>query len=623
MYGYNVTNSSDESTKTTSTTNVSNIATANHAKTGNGYANIQYISYAYAENIKINGENLKDFNPETLEYTIEISKSMKQVEIEVTKGATYQTITSLTDFDIKEKLNTKYIKITAQDGTEVTYTIHVKVADSRLESLEIANASISPAFNSDTYEYNVTVDSEFDWIDIKGIPISDKTTVIGNGKRIIEVGKIDIAITTKNETGDSEKYILHISRKGSSYSYLKDILIDGTSLEGFDKDKYYYEIPVSLDTKSINLEGIKYRISQEVTLPDDLTINSGENRKEIVVVSEDKSKISTYVLNFIKEHSSKLKSLKFGNYSFKEEFDSYIYEYTLEVAKGTVALPSAYEAYDEEAHVKVTGNGYITENSTITVNVTEPHSQETTYKIKVTKEQSPDEEIKTDFKYTGDIQTFIAPYSGTYKLETWGAQGGTTQGYLGGFGAYSYGEVWLTKGEVLYIGVGGAGIGASRIGQTLAGGYNGGGSVTGRIEVNHFSGSRRRSNTHCTNYRSTINTFWKYRRYTNCCWWWRWWKKPSKPHICCEMGHGRPVVGGFIGGGATSNAGIFTASAGTQNSGFTFGKGGNGLGNAGGRWRFLWRTIRRCSFNRLLRKWVRRIRIHCKYKTKEQRNVWI
>ena len=76
MYGYNVTNSSDESTKTTSTTNVSNIATANHAKTGNGYANIQYISYAYAENIKINGENLKNFNPETLEYTIEISKSI-------------------------------------------------------------------------------------------------------------------------------------------------------------------------------------------------------------------------------------------------------------------------------------------------------------------------------------------------------------------------------------------------------------------------------------------------------------------------------------------------------------------------------------------------------------------
>ncbi|MCI8621434.1 MAG: hypothetical protein HFJ50_06955 [Clostridia bacterium] len=103
----------------------------------------------------------------------------------------------------------------------------------------------------------------------------------------------------------------------------------------------------------------------------------------------------------------------------------------------------------------------------------------------------------TNFNYTGNIQEYGAQVTGKYKLEVWGAQGGTTQGYTGGYGGYSYGETQLNQGEKIYVAVGGAGIGASRMGQSLAGGYNGGGSVTGHSTANHFTGSRRRSNTHC------------------------------------------------------------------------------------------------------------------------------
>ena len=66
-----------------------------------------------------------------------------------------------------------------------------------------------------------------------------------------------------------------------------------------------------------------------------------------------------------------------------------------------------------------------------------------------------------DFAYTGSIQTFTAPKTGIYQLETWGAQGGDaedTENNLvarGGYGAYAKGEVFLTQGETLYINVGG------------------------------------------------------------------------------------------------------------------------------------------------------------------------
>ena len=64
-----------------------------------------------------------------------------------------------------------------------------------------------------------------------------------------------------------------------------------------------------------------------------------------------------------------------------------------------------------------------------------------------------------NFDYTGAIQTFTAPKTGIYSLETWGAQGGDatdgTNTARGGYGAYAYGEVLLQQGEIVYINVGG------------------------------------------------------------------------------------------------------------------------------------------------------------------------
>lgn len=94
-----------------------------------------------------------------------------------------------------------------------------------------------------------------------------------------------------------------------------------------------------------------------------------------------------------------------------------------------------------------------------------------------------------DYGYTGNVQTFTAPYTGVYKLKTWGAQGGSTHGFAGGGGGYSEGKVHLNAGDILYIYVGGQGSAASAPGESLTGGFNGGGSVTGDPTVNHYTTS--------------------------------------------------------------------------------------------------------------------------------------
>lgn len=107
------------------------------------------------------------------------------------------------------------------------------------------------------------------------------------------------------------------------------------------------------------------------------------------------------------------------------------------------------------------------------------------------------EDFITSFDYINGIKEYETEHTGKYKLEVWGAQGGTTQGYTGGYGGYAYGEIQLNKAENLYIAVGGAGVGATAQKQSLAGGYNGGGNVIASPTANHMTASRRRSNTYC------------------------------------------------------------------------------------------------------------------------------
>ena len=80
---------------------------------------------------------------------------------------------------------------------------------------------------------------------------------------------------------------------------------------------------------------------------------------------------------------------------------------------------------------------------------------------------------KTLYSYTGSIQTFTASRKGIYKLEAWGAQGGTNGSYIGGYGGYAKGGISLDTNQKIYITVGSQGGSNSSI--TNVGGYGGGG----------------------------------------------------------------------------------------------------------------------------------------------------
>ena len=93
-----------------------------------------------------------------------------------------------------------------------------------------------------------------------------------------------------------------------------------------------------------------------------------------------------------------------------------------------------------------------------------------------------------DYNFIGGEDEFTVPVTGYYRLEAWGAEGGSASSGRGGFGGYTTGLAYLTKGTKLYINVGGKGTNASTNNIEYKGGYNGGGSGKGTSDYKAAGG---------------------------------------------------------------------------------------------------------------------------------------
>ena len=187
----------------------------------------------------------------------------------------------------------------------------------------------------------------------------------------------------------------------------------------------------------------------------------------------------------------------------------------------------------------------------------------------------------TTFNYTGGVQTFTASYNGVYQLEVWGAQGGSGFSEVStAYGGYAKGRIRLTKGQKIYIAVGGAGGAATSGGNSPgAGGYNGGGKGGSHTvsSSNRGAGGGGATSITTTN-RGVLSNFNSYR---------------GEILIVAGGGGGGTTHNRSTGTGGGSNGGVPTThsisvndggrtvsgttgcsiSAATQSSGYSFGQG--------------------------------------------------
>lgn len=156
--------------------------------------------------------------------------------------------------------------------------------------------------------------------------------------------------------------------------------------------------------------------------------------------------------------------------------------------------------------------------------------------------------------------------SGLYKIEAFGASGGYSRingyiGVLGGNGGYTSGEIYLNKGENLYLYIGGHGADAICY-QDAKGGYNGGGLGTWDYSDNEAAGAGGGA-TDIRLVAGEYNDF-----------------EALKSRIMVAAGGGGSswYTSGGAGGGLEGLTNRVYATPGTQNSGYKFGIGQDGYG---------------------------------------------
>lgn len=181
-----------------------------------------------------------------------------------------------------------------------------------------------------------------------------------------------------------------------------------------------------------------------------------------------------------------------------------------------------------------------------------------------------------DFDYTGGEQTFTATLSGTYKLETWGAQGGNSiangSNYeTGGKGGYSSGYIKLNTNDALYINIGGKGDDGVLLQNDISGGYNGGGISHWDKRDDEASGGGGGA-THIASTSGILSNLEN--------------KKDSILIVSGGGGGGSWIYSAGHGGGYIGNSSFnpefnTSSSGGNQLSGYKFGLGSDGVDNTG------------------------------------------
>ena len=190
--------------------------------------------------------------------------------------------------------------------------------------------------------------------------------------------------------------------------------------------------------------------------------------------------------------------------------------------------------------------------------------------------------IILNYEYTGSVQTFTAPYAGTYKIEVWGAGSNSSVSSMGtisnsGLGGYSYGNIYITTGTKLYIYIGG--VGSTNNGLIGGdGGYNGGGA--GGKGASLAGGSGGGGATHIsTTSRGVISNYYSY----------------QNEIIIAAGGSGGSAINSNPGGGggttgtsavsagwSPSSINSVTINGATQSNGYSFGIGQNASIKTGG-----------------------------------------
>ncbi len=342
------------------------------------------------------------FNPDVTEYTYTSDPDEDEVTINVTlpDGA---TVSGIEDPFNPQNGEEATIIVTAEDGTITTYIVHVergKATNADLDELDVVGYTLSPDFDKDETEYNVTVPANVDSVVITAHAADHpRATIEGTGSKDVNPGANRFPVTVTADDGTTTKtYYVNVTRELSDDTKLSDLKVNDTTIDGFDPDEVLYDYgTVGNDVTSLEVVGIPEnpRATVEVEGASDLQV--GDNTITVTVTAEDGKSTGQYIIKVNREGSSNndLSSLEVEGYDLDPAFDKDETSYSITVPSDVDSVTVNADPEDDNATVEIEGADNLQPGeNTVTVKVTAENGDEKEYTITVTKEEEQEEDEK-------------------------------------------------------------------------------------------------------------------------------------------------------------------------------------------------------------------------------------
>lgn len=374
-------------------------------------------------NIYINGQGIKNFQPNITTYTHELpygTTAIPQVTVEQQEDE--QTV------EISQPNSTTgiaTIKVTAADKkTTMTYTVKIGVAllaDNTLKDIKVNGVSI-PGFNPNQTLYRVSLPTSTTSMPtveaISAYPAGEQT-IVHTKPSTIDGGVYQLSVSTPGNSAP-KNYKLTFKLEASTYSKLKSLQMGDGLISDFDPERttYYVNLPIgTTELPKVTYE--KGEATQTVTIQEGgldgvtkviVTAGNGVDQTEYKIsVTTAKSEISTLEMIYI------------GGQPLPG-FDPNKTSYSYELPIGTTTLPEiTYKKADEWQTVKLTTGGI---NGTTRISVTAQNGNSTIYQITFTVAKATNANLKMiylDGKPLADFDPNVLEYhcplpQGTTKL---------------------------------------------------------------------------------------------------------------------------------------------------------------------------------------------------------------
>lgn len=339
-------------------------------------------------NIYVNGKAISGFNGGIFAYNAALPYGTTEtpvVSVDAAEDAQTVEITQATSTS-----GTATIRVTAADKkTTATYTIRFSVeqlSDNTLKDILVNGKSI-PGFIPSQTIYRVSLPTGTTQMPtVKGVSAYPEgaQTITYTAPANLDGGTYQVAVTTPGNKVP-KVYKLNIKLEASTYSYLKNLQVEGGYITDFQPDNLTYYVTLPMGTTKLPAitfeQGDDY---QTVSVAEGGL--DGTTRVTVTAASGDQT-VYKIVFSTLKSEISTLKGIRIGGKDL-EGFSADKTDYTYTLPIGTTELPSIEPVKnDEYQSVNVIPGGV---NGTTRITVTAGNGNTTIYQIAFSVNQASD-----------------------------------------------------------------------------------------------------------------------------------------------------------------------------------------------------------------------------------------